>query len=74
MPDPDHVDFEAALRRLEEIVEKLDSGDESLEQSLALFEEGMRLKAQCVELLAQAEAKVELYLPHDQDETPAAGN
>ncbi len=50
--------FEEALRRLEEIVTALEGGDASLEESIALFEEGTKLSKKCTELLDQAELKV----------------
>ncbi len=50
--------FEEALRRLEEIVTALEGGEASLEESIALFEEGTKLSKKCTELLDQAELKV----------------
>ena len=43
MPKQKILDFEAALRRLEEIVASLEGENESLEKSLTLFEEGVKL-------------------------------
>ncbi len=54
--------FEAALARLEEIVQELEKGDLPLEQSLKLFEEGIRLSRQCTKRLDEAERKVEILL------------
>lgn len=54
--------FEQALARLEEIVQKLEQGDLPLEQSLKLFEEGIRLSRICNNRLAEAERKVEILL------------
>ena len=54
--------FEDALRRLEEIVERLESGDAPLEQSFALFEEGMRLAADCQKCLEQMRGRVEVLV------------
>lgn len=59
MAKDDKLTFEQALVRLEEIVEKLDQGDIALEQALALFEEGSKLRAFCEQQLAEAEAVVE---------------
>ncbi len=50
--------FEAALARLEQIVEQLDDGNLPLARSLALFKEGTKLAKLCRELLAQAELAV----------------
>jgi exodeoxyribonuclease VII small subunit len=54
--------FEAALARLEEIVQRLESGDVPLEQSLKLFEEGIKLSRICNKRLDDAERKVEILL------------
>ena len=52
--------FEASLQRLEEIVQRLESGDMPLEESLRVFEEGMKLVAFCSQKLEEAEKKVTL--------------
>jgi exodeoxyribonuclease VII small subunit len=54
--------FEAALARLEEIVKELESGDLPLEQSLKLFEEGIKLSRICNKRLEDAERRVEILL------------
>ncbi len=54
--------FEAALARLEEIVQELEKGELPLEQSLKLFEEGIRLSRICTKRLDEAERKVEILL------------
>lgn len=59
---PESLPFEAALARLEEIVAKLESGEMGLDESLALFEEGVRLSRTCQGKLADVERKVELVL------------
>ncbi len=48
------------MRRLEEIVRKLEKGDVSLEDSIRLFEEGTRLAKSCDDMLTAAEKKVVL--------------
>lgn len=50
--------FEEAMARLQEIVSKLESGDEPLESAMKLFEEGAKLSAQCYDVLDKAEQKV----------------
>lgn len=55
-------DFEQALRRLEEIVGKLEAGEMPLEESLKLFEEGMQVSRYCANKLEEAERKVEVLL------------
>jgi exodeoxyribonuclease VII small subunit len=54
--------FEEVLGRLEQVVEDLEGGQMPLEQALALFEEGMRLRAECVRRLQEAEARIEQVL------------
>ncbi len=54
--------FEAALARLEEIVQELEKGDIPLEQSLKLFEEGIKLSRVCNKRLEEAERKVEILM------------
>lgn len=59
-PEPiTDLTFEAALRRLEEIVRKLETGDTPLDQAIDLYAEGDRLKAQCEKRLADAQARIE---------------
>jgi exodeoxyribonuclease VII small subunit len=54
--------FEAALERLEEIVEELEKGDVALEQSLKLFEEVIKLSRICSKRLEDAERRVDILL------------
>ncbi|MCB1691883.1 MAG: exodeoxyribonuclease VII small subunit [Pseudomonadales bacterium] len=54
--------FEESLARLESLVEKMESGDLSLEQSLATFEEGIKLTRECQQALKDAEQKVRLLI------------
>ena len=54
--------FESSLKELERIVEQLEAGDLSLERSLELFEQGVRLSRDCQKRLDEAERKVELLL------------
>lgn len=50
--------FEQAMARLEEIVTRLEAGEQTLDQSLALYEEGAKLMKQCASALDRAEQKV----------------
>lgn len=52
------VTFEESMKRLDEIVDALENGDVSLEESIRLFEEGTKLSVKCTELLDAAELKV----------------
>jgi exodeoxyribonuclease VII small subunit len=53
------LSFEAALKRLEEIVRRLESGDATLDESIQLYGEGDRLKQQCEARLQAAQAQIE---------------
>mgnify|MGYP001132415933 FL=1 len=61
----DKKTFAAGLTRLEEIVKKLEQGDLTLEEALALFEEGIGLTRTCNEKLEEAEGKIKLLLLED---------
>ena len=54
--------FEAALAKLEQIVQRLEKGELPLEDSLVLYEEGVRLSRLCHAKLEEAEGKIELLL------------
>ena len=58
--------FEDALKRLEEIVEKLESGDLPLDKSLSLFEEGTKLARFCTQKLNEAEKKVSMLVKNKE--------
>ena len=53
-------DFEAAIAELETIVKKLEDGDATLEQSLALYERGVQLSRFCHARLEEAERRIEI--------------
>lgn len=57
-PSPNELTYEQAYERLEEIVNKLESGSLSLEESLRLFEEAAVLRKRCEELLNRAETAI----------------
>lgn len=54
--------FEEALDELEKVVERLESGELSLEDSLAAFEEGVKLVRYCNQKLAEVEKKIEILV------------
>lgn len=81
--------FEDALGRLETIVQTLERGDLSLDESLKSFEEGVKLSKNCLKLLDDAERRVDILLgergrkrtqpfptddEHADTETPDAGD
>lgn len=59
---PQAETFEAALKQLEEIVQRLERGELPLEESLKLYEEGIRLSRLCHAKLEEAEGKIELLM------------
>jgi exodeoxyribonuclease VII small subunit len=56
------VKFEEALARLEAIVSELERGQLPLEDSMRIFEEGMKLSRTCLKMLEEAERKVEILI------------
>lgn len=60
------IKFEKALERLETIVTELERGELSLDESLKIFEEGVKLSKACLKMLDDAERKVEI-LVKDKD-------
>lgn len=56
------MDFEKKLGRLEQIVGSMEKGDLSLEDSLKIFEEGVKLSRECHMQLNEAEQKVKLLV------------
>ena len=60
--------FEAALVKLEQIVQRLEKGELPLEDSLVLYEEGVRLSRLCHAKLEEAEGKIELLLKDQRGE------
>jgi exodeoxyribonuclease VII small subunit len=53
------LSFEDALKRLETIVQRLESGEASLDESITLYTEGDKLRAQCEARLKDAQARIE---------------
>ena len=59
------LNFEEAMQELETIANGLEKGDLSLEESVAKFEEGMKLSKQCNEMISDAEKKITILLQKD---------
>ena len=57
--DLSNLSFEDALKRLETIVQRLESGDASLDESISLYSEGDQLKKQCEARLKSAQEKID---------------
>jgi exodeoxyribonuclease VII small subunit len=74
-PTEPALDFEAALLELQGIVEKMESGQQSLEEALASFQRGIELTRACQQGLKEAEQRVEKLVRVDGElETrPLAG-
>jgi exodeoxyribonuclease VII small subunit len=64
------LSFEKSLEELERIVKELERGDLPLEQSLALFESGMRLSAECKRQLEEAESRIEILMKKGAEVVP----
>jgi exodeoxyribonuclease VII small subunit len=64
--------FESSLEELERVVKQLEKGDLPLEQSLALFESGMKLSAVCKRQLEEAETRVEILMKRGSEVVPVA--
>ncbi len=65
--EADGVDFEQALQELEALVEQMEQGELSLEDSLKSFERGIELTRLCQKALRDAEQKVEILTGKDGD-------
>jgi exodeoxyribonuclease VII small subunit len=68
--NPSDLSFEDAVKRLSEIVQKLERGDLPLEESLLLFEEGVSLSRASQAKLDSAQKRVEELLGFDRDGKP----
>lgn len=64
------MSFEKKLTRLEEIVQKMENGELSLDDSLKLFEEGVKLSRDCNKELTEAEQKVQKLVGVDANGEP----
>ena len=59
------LNFEEAMKRLEEIAQELEKGDLDLDQSVKKFEEGMALSKKCNEILQEAEKRITILIQED---------
>jgi len=69
-PTPPPPSFEEALAELETLVETLEKGDQSLEDSLKSFERGVTLARTCKDALDKAEQQVTILTAPDEDADP----
>ena len=66
MADAKPKTFETSLEELERIVRELEQGELTLEKSLELFEQGVKLSRECQERLNQAERRIEILMRDNQ--------
>jgi exodeoxyribonuclease VII small subunit len=67
-------DFESAITELEAVVETMEKGELTLEQSLQSFERGVELTRICRETLTQAEQRIEILSGRDDEAEPEPFN
>lgn len=67
-----NMSFEDALSELEEIVRKIDTGEEKLADAVASFERGVKLKKHCEKMLGDAKLKIEKIVKTDGDNLETA--
>ncbi|MFC1516649.1 exodeoxyribonuclease VII small subunit [Thermodesulfobacteriota bacterium] len=60
------LSFEKSMKKLEQIVHELESGDQPLEKALKKFEEGIQLSKRCSEMLEETEKRITILL-QDQE-------
>ncbi|MFH1380209.1 MAG: exodeoxyribonuclease VII small subunit [bacterium] len=66
----DKISFEASLQKLEDIVNKLEEGSTPLEESLKLFEEGVKCSRFCSSKLEETKRKIEVLIKKDGEIKP----
>ena len=71
MADAKPKTFETSLEELERIVRELEQGELTLEKSLELFEQGVKLSRECQERLNQAERRIEILMRDNQGRATA---
>lgn len=62
--------FEASLKEVEEVVERLESGEASLDESLALYERGVAALRACRAVLGRAEKRIQILVGENEDGSP----
>ena len=67
MAKANKIDFEASLAQLENLVDQMEEGDLSLEESLKAFEAGGKLTRECQQALQAAEQKVEVLMRQNDE-------
>ena len=67
MPKGKKINFEASLEQLEQLVDQMEDGELSLEESLKAFEQGVKLTRDCQQALQDAEQKVQLLMEQNSE-------
>lgn len=65
MGKEENINFEEAMKKLEEIATELEKNDLDLDASVSKFEEGMKLSKQCSQMLEDAEKRISILLKTD---------
>lgn len=63
------ANFEETIKKLETIANELEKGDLNLDESVAKFEEGMKLSKACNDILENAEKRISILIKKDDDVT-----
>jgi len=63
----EEINFEDAMKQLEEIANKLEKNDLDLDKSVEIFEEGMKLSKKCSEILENAEKRITILINDSKD-------
>ena len=61
--------YEENIKKLEEVTNKIESGELPLEQTISLFEEGMKMAKECQQFLDQAELKINKLINGEEEKT-----
>lgn len=71
-PDGEHPSYEQAVEELEAIIDRIESGEISLEESMTAYERGIALVRRCRDALARAEQRIEELSSNTNDEPNAS--
>lgn len=66
MEKEENINFEEAMKKLEEIANELEKNDLDLDSSVLKFEEGMKISKQCSKMLEEAEKKISVLIKTDE--------
>jgi exodeoxyribonuclease VII small subunit len=67
MEDKENINFEEAMKQLEEIANQLEKNELDLDKAVEKFEEGMKLSKKCSEILENAEKKITILINDGKD-------